>query len=406
MTESRPPVNDRRSLAFLMLFALAYGGGVIAYVPLLTLLLPMQVEVISPEQKLGLLSLATVAGAIAASVANLFAGMASDRGAGRPTGRRPWIIGGLVATLLSYVVLRGCTTPTQVVVGVVLFQVAVNALLAPLMALVADEVPDSQKGLMGGLMGAAYPLGFVAGVAATASPTFGVGAGLAITGTLVVIAMLPFLVIMRRRVGVTAAAETTPNNQRAGRRNLLLVWTARLLIQVAGSILFTYYLFYFQTVDRGGVEGDLTADVAKVAAVAALVSVPLSIGLGRLADLVGRRRFILAGTVGVMAVGLTMMGLAPQWMPATVGYGLFAVACALFLALQQTYAMQLLPSAHHRGRDLGILNLTNTLPAVVSPGLAYALARMGDFRPLMLTLAGLAVISGGLTLMVREPRTS
>ncbi|KTT69432.1 hypothetical protein NS319_10530 [Sphingomonas sanguinis] len=63
----------------LWLFALANIGGVIAYWPLLTLLVPMRVEVVSPDERIALLSLIAVAGAVAASGANILFGWLSDR---------------------------------------------------------------------------------------------------------------------------------------------------------------------------------------------------------------------------------------------------------------------------------------------------------------------------------------
>ena len=77
--------NNRHG--YLLLYGLAYGGAVCAYVPLLTLLLPLKVESIAEaDGKVALLSLASIAGALAASVSNILAGMISDRWAGRPFG--------------------------------------------------------------------------------------------------------------------------------------------------------------------------------------------------------------------------------------------------------------------------------------------------------------------------------
>ncbi len=65
--------------------------------------------------------------------------------------------------------------------------------------------------------------------------------------------------------------------------------------------------------------------------------------------------------------------------------------------------MQLLPTPEHRGRDLGLLNLTNTLPSILGPALAFVLISGSGFRGLMLLIAGLAVVAGVLMGRVREP---
>src|SRR3546814_3539149 len=88
----------------------------------------------------------------------------------------------------------------------------------------------------------------------------------------------------------------------------------------------------------------------------------------------------------VTAGGLLVMALFPEWPSAVAGYGLFAIGSAVFLGLHSAYAMQILPSPAHRGRDLGILNLTNTLPALLGPALTWSLATPERFTPVLLTL--------------------
>jgi len=107
-----------------------------------------------------------------------------------------------------------------------------------------------------------------------------------------------------------------------------------------------------------------------------------------------RKPFLAAGAL-VMAGGMAVMAEAGDWWVASLGYAAAIAGMSVFLAAQSALAMQLLPSPRHRGRDLGILNLTNTLPAMLAPLLALTLApqRMG-FAPLLMTLA-LGVIAGG-----------
>lgn len=386
-----------------MLYALAWGGGVVAYAPLLTLLLPLRIAALGLEDKVGGLSLAVVVGAVTASLANIAAGALSDRFAGGAGGRRPWIVAGLAATAAAYGLMAVADSLVGILLAVAVFQAGLNLMLAPLAALAADETPDAQKGLLGGLMGAAYPLGALSGVVVMWAPS--PEARLAVAVLLAVVLVTPFLMLFRTRAAalpVVAPASAV----RAGRaRDLAAIWGARLLIQVAGAILFAYLLYYFETVEVGGVQ--LAADrmavrVAWLCGVAAAVTAPLSIGLGRLSDVVGARKPFLQGAALASAAGLLLMALFPDWAVAAWGYGLFATGSAIFLALQSTYAMQLLPSPDHRGRDLGVLNLTNTLPSIVGPGLAWAILETGGFRPLMLLLAGLAMLAALLMGFVRE----
>lgn len=398
------PVKPR-GFGFLSLYALAWGGGVIAYVPLLTLILPIKVEAIAPDDKVALLSLTTLIGAAVASVINIVAGLVSDRTVLRARGRRPWVALGLALTLASYVVLQAVSTRLGLIVGIILFQGALNVMLAPLSAIAADEIPDQQKGLAGGLMGAVYTFGALAGMAITASLGWSEGVRLAIVGGLVAVCVGPFLLISRRRGPIVPAAAPVIEAGAGRKRNLARVWTARLLIQIAGSILFAYLVFYFQTVERAGPKlspGEMAREVAWLAGSVTILLVPLAIAMGRLSDAVGLRKPFLLITAGMTTVGLALMALLPQWIPAAIGYVLFACGVGLFLNLQGAYAMQLLSTPEHRGRDMGVLNLTNTIPALIAPSLAYVMAGEGDFRALLAVLTALAGVAFILLLKVRE----
>lgn len=388
-----------------MLYALAWGGGVIAYVPLLTLILPIKVEAIAPDDKVALLSLATLIGAVVASVINIVVGVVSDRTVLRERGRRPWVALGLVLTLASYVVIHAVSTRVGLIVGIVLFQGALNLMLAPLSATAADEIPDQQKGLAGGLMGAVYTFGALAGMVVTASSGWSEGMQLAIVGGLVAACMLPFLLISQKRGPIVPASAPVVQAGARRRRNLARVWTARLLIQIAGSILFAYLVFYFETVERSGPPvspSEIARQVAWLAGSVTIVLVPLSIAMGRLSDAVRLRKPFLLITAVMMTVGLGLMALLPQWIPAATGYVLFATGVGLFLGLQGAYAMQLLITPEHRGRDMGVLNLTNTIPALIAPSLAFAMAGEGDFQSLLLVLTGLAAVALILLFQIRE----
>ena len=139
---TRPRIFQR-SPAFLGIVALANVGGVIAYLPLLTLLLPIKVERLSGEARIGLFTATVVAGAIAASLSNILFGWLSDRSMARGRGRRGWVAIGLVATAISYGGLAVASTPLALVAAVVGIQAAVNMLLSPMMAIMAEEVPDA-----------------------------------------------------------------------------------------------------------------------------------------------------------------------------------------------------------------------------------------------------------------------
>jgi hypothetical protein len=61
-----------------------------------------------------------------------------------------------------------------------------------------------------------------------------------------------------------------------------------------------------------------------------------------------------------------------------------------------------LPSPQHRGRDLGLFNLTNTVPSLIMPWLTVILVPTRGFTALFAVLAFFAFVSSAL--LFRIPR--
>lgn len=382
----------RRSSGFLLLVALANAGGVIAYLPVLTLLLPLRVALVAGADRLGVLTACVIAGAVAASGSNIAFGWWSDRAVARGAGRRPFVAGGLVGVAIGCALVAGAASPATLVLAVVAFQCGVNALLAPLLAIMADEVPDAQKGLAGGLLTLGGPLA-AAVTAALLGGDLGAAARFALVPVACAACVLP-LVSTRR----WPASATIPTAVRPGRRALVLVWSGRLLVQVAGNVLSLYLLFYFESVMPDQPLDALARSIGHLLTIATLLPLPAAVLAGRLSDRSGRRKPFLLAAAGIAAIGLLGMAAARDWTGGAVAFAVYATGSGVFLALHAGFAMQLLPSPRHRGRDLGLLNLANTLPALVGPVLAWQLATPRDFSTLLLVLAVLTGAGGLVTL--------
>lgn len=393
-----------RSRAFLLAYGCANAGGVIAYLPLLTFILPIKIQAISPESKIAVLSLAVLAGAIAASLSNILCGALSDRSFARHGVRTPWVVAGLIATLMSYAAITAAMTPGALIAAVTLFQLAVNMLLAPLLAIMADEVPDEQKGVAGGLLAAGTPLAWLVLLLITVPFALGTAEQLATVGACVVLLVVPLLGRMRRNAMQVEPALPAPvRGQR--RADLLFFWASRLCLQVANAVLFTFLLFIFERAGGRATAPELARQVARVAAGLGVLSLPLALVAGWFSDRVGARKPFLLTAASVAAAGLMLMALLPGWWPAVIGYGLFACGSVVFLALQAGYAIELLPAPDHRGRDLGLLNLANTVPAIIAPILTGLFARDRDFGSLLMVLALITITGGILALAVDRPRS-
>jgi MFS family permease len=90
------------------------------------------------------------------------------------------------------------------------------------------------------------------------------------------------------------------------------------------------------------------------------------------------------------------MAVAGSLAMAIVGYVLFGLAAATFLALHASQTLRVLPAPQHRGRDLGVFNLTNTTPGMVMPWLTVLLVPQFGYSALFALFATLALTSAAL----------
>ena len=389
------PLPKIRTNPLLAAVALAHAGGVVAYMPLVTLLLPLQVEALDKSAKIDLLTAAVLIGGVAASVANILFGWLSDRSVEAGGGRRRWVVIGLCALALSYPALALARTPAQLLIAVALAQAAINAVLAPLFAIIAEEVPSSQKGLAGGLLSLGNPVAATFAVMLLAVAGLSDMARFALVPVAAVVLLLPLLALRTRRF------DPMPEPvQSLSRRDLLIASGSRLLVQLACATLGLYLLYYFQTIVTDDL--DVAAGVGTLLMVSYIIPLPVAVIAGRWSDRSGVRRPFLFVSAAVGAMGLLGMAAATDAWQGAIAFCVFAAGTAVFLSLHATFAMQLLPKPDRRGRDLGLVNLANTLPSMIGTLIVWQLATPEDFTLVMLAFAVLTFAGAVMILAVRE----
>ena len=400
---------DRSLRRFLLLYTLANIGSFIAFLPLLTVVVPLHAEALAGAGKVALLSETLVSGVAVATLANLAAGMLSDRTWRRGGTRMPWLWLGLAGTWISYACLGWSRDAHGMIASVLLFQLGFNTLFGPLGALFADKVPDRLKGTVSALTNLALPLGSLAS-AAVALPWFGGTASRLAALTLATGVLIVPLLVGARAAPADIVPRDPPGDAAPVARSLspwaMLggLWVAKFLVQICGNIVTGYFLFYLHDRVRGPARiGPLPLGFAEIVAIATVTSAVASLLVARWSDRSLRRKPFLLSAIAAMAAGAATLALRDDWTAALVGYALFSTGLSTFLTVDVALIAQVLPDPDGRGRDLGLMNTANTLPAIVAPVLA--LASLGgaraDYPALYAILVGVLVLSA-LTLALNR----
>ncbi|MFU7528993.1 MFS transporter [Qipengyuania sp. ASV99] len=384
--------GERQPIWFLILFALAAGGGSVAYVPLLTVLLPLKITVLTGAEDVPALAQVTFFGAVVASLANIAFGILSDL-----TGRRPlWIAAGLVTSSVLLIAIGQATRLSEVIVLVMAWQLGLNMMLSPLLAWAGDCFPDSQKGVLGGALAFAPAMGALSGSLVTFESVVDPQHRLALVAGLVSAMVLPVLIAGRGRARPDlmrgpdhSATEFSNPETRQAQRALAGMWMARFLVQIAEAGLFAFLLFWLRSLSDGFHENT----AANIFSAVLVLSVPLALMVGRWSDRRRRPMLPLSLCAGLAAAGLMVMAAASGLELAIAGYVLFGISASIFLSLHTGQTLRVLPKPERRGRDMGLFNLTNTVPSLVMPWLTLTLVPGFGFTGLFALFAGLSVLA-------------
>lgn len=380
----------RQPLGFLLLYALAYAGGVTAYIPFLMLVLPARITNLAGADDIVWLGYIVFAGAVAASISGVLSGWLSDR----TKSRRLWIAVGMMATILLQLAMTQCESIGALLWLVVAWQLALNLMLVPLIAWAGDFVPDTQKGLLGGLLSIAPALGAWSGILVAAGGVASFEGKALIIAAMTAALMLPFLLLGHPRrlpaaPGGSGGSEAKPPPLKSAAARM---WVARLLMQISGAALASYLYFWLRALDPAMGDGEKTLLFAGGLS----ASIVAALFLGRWSDRHGHPFAVLSLISALAGLALATMALADDPAMAKLAYVLFGIAGATFLALHASQTLRVLRNPAQRGLGIGLFNLTNTAPSLVMPWIAISVVPGFGFGRLFLVLALLALCAAAL----------
>lgn len=371
-----------RSVSIGFLLALGAANAVL-YICWLggSLMLTLQISLIDPAHKVADLGIITSIAVLLALIGNPLAGALSDRTSSRFGRRRPWIFVGAITTALALALMMSAHSILQLFIGWSTLQLFSNFILAALTALIPDQVPDDQRGTASAFTGLATSLGSILGsvvigvILKVPTPSY------AFMIILVLVVFLPYTLFLR---------ESTLPRQFVQRFNFLafvknfwvnplaypdfsFAWLTR-FIPFFGYFLGTGYLFFYlqdavhyeklfpgQSIVQG------VSILTIISTVVSLVFVPVS---GILSDRIKRRKVFIITANAIIALAMVAYGFVPSWPILLLTTGVLGAGLGIYLAVDGALVTQVLPSAQNRAKDMGIVNIANTLPQSLAPAVA------------------------------------
>ena len=157
-------VAHRVGWGFISLYTLAFMSINLVFLAPILVTLPLRVNsLVGIQQAPKSLGLVAGIGALVSMFGNPFFGRMSDRTWSRLGMRRPWMVIGLVGGTLGILIVALAPNIPVVLVGWCMAQLFFNALLAAFIAVLPDQVPRAQRGLVSGVLGVCLPIAAVSG---------------------------------------------------------------------------------------------------------------------------------------------------------------------------------------------------------------------------------------------------
>ncbi|GLY28132.1 MFS transporter [Kineosporia sp. NBRC 101731] len=380
---------DRRSgdpgvLFHLLLAAVMFTvNGALLSVSVLTL--SLKAAQIDSGRATTVLSLVASVGAVATVVLYPLVGRLSDRTPGRFGRRRPYLLFGAVLIALGGACLAAAGTIAMLVVGYVLLSIGYVSTLVVASALVPDQVPEDRRGPSSAIVGLGTPVGAVLGLFLAQLVASDLTAMILLPSGLAAAACLAMVVLVSDRpshrveaplLGLADVLSTywvNPLRYPA----FAFAWVSRLLLFLGVSAVNAYQAFYLIMVlhvSPAAVAGKIFLATVVLTA-ASMVTAPVAT---RLSERMGLRKPFVISAAVVFAVGLGLVSSAHSFGMFLLAMLVLGAGQGVYLAVDFALVTQVLPDPENPAKDLGIMNLANTLPSSLVPAVAPALLAIGS----------------------------
>ena len=408
------PPAARVGWGFVTVYALAYAGTWLALLTPVLVTIALQVRRITPHEATENLSLVLGVGALFALFGNPLFGKLSDRTTSPFGMRRPWLLGGVVCGSAALLLIAQADDIAMVLIGWCLAQLAFNAVLAAIVAVLPDQIPLAQRGSVAGVLGICMPLGQVGGtylvhvVEGSMLLMFMAPTAIGLATVALFVMVLPDRRQQRENAPPIGWLDFARSYWINPRRypDFAWAWLSRFLLVLGTAFINTYQPFYLMD-KLGYAERQVPQLIFKAMLAQAIMIVIASSVSGRLSDLVQRRKvFVLVGA-SIYAVGLWVAAAADGYDAFLVGMALTGVGHGVYFAVDLALVTDVLPDKErHAAKDLGVLNIANALPQSVAPAIAPLILAVGggDYSSLFVAAGCIALLGSFAILPLKGVR--
>lgn len=390
---------------FVTALVLANAAMYISLIPVISILLPLQIQGFDAANKVTLLGLSTGIGALLGLFINPIVGALSDRTTSRFGRRRPWLFVGTILAVSCFLIMMSAPGIGVLIAGYLLFASFYNFIMPPVSALLPDRVPVNQRGTVSGFLGLAIPAGSVIGSVLIGSIVHDTVARYLTLSVIVLAILVPFSIftpdqalpkgfLPSFRLGAFLKSFWISPRKHP---DFGLAWLARFVLFLGYFTVTIYLLYYLQDVIHYQkiFPGQSVAQGVAVASIVSTVAMVIATVLGGiLSDHFKRRKIFVILSGVVIAIALLLLAFFPSWTGVLIAEAIIGFGFGAYIAVDQALVTEVLPSTSDRGKDLGVINIANTLPQSLAPLAAAPILNVTHNYALLFVLAAVVALVG------------
>lgn len=395
---------------FQLLLSLANVVVWLSIIPLYQLLLPAQVAVLDPQNKISTLSFIIFIAGVTSVLAQPFAGAFSDRTTSRFGRRRPWIVVGMLLVVISLLLLANAPNIPLLAVELGAFGLVMGMVLSPVLAIIPDMVPIRQRATVSAFVGLAQPLGTLIGIILIAQVIKSTQISYYVVAAILFVIIILFALFVRE--APISKGSVPPFSLPVFLKNFFInpvkypdfgyTWLARFLVILAQTILVEFILFYLNDVihyERLFPGQTAQQGVSIFQGIYTLTLIVSTIISGIISDRLQRRKIFVVVASIVMTIALLLLAFIPSWTVVLVVAAVFGIGFGIYISADIALATQVLPQVQSQGKDLGFITAANILPELLFPVISFVAFGIFHGYPALFTIAAIATLLGALCIL-------
>uniref|UniRef100_UPI00261CAB66 MFS transporter n=1 Tax=uncultured Bifidobacterium sp. TaxID=165187 RepID=UPI00261CAB66 len=187
-------------------------------------------------------------------------------------------------------------------------------------------------------------------------------------------------------------------------RDFYLALVGRLLMVTSMYMIVNYQLYILQNYIKLDSTGAAAA-LSVTAVIIMITSLIASAVTGPLSDFLKRRKVLVIGSALLIALGFLIPAMSPSVWAMYAWSALYGFGYGVYNACDQALNVDVLPSKAEAGKDLGILNLSNTVGQMAGPVVTSAIVlATGSYKLAFMLGAIVLVVSCVFIAVIRKAK--